>query len=381
MKGKKTTRGGTARRGKELGGREGRTAGVITKALIGSLAGGLIVTIATIWGAGLRHVLEAFSHASGALITAYLVVSVLIAVGVTYRWRIALAAFGAKLPFYALFIYRLIGFAVAYVTPAAHVGGDPVRAMLVGKQGIPYRVSFSAVIVDYSLELLFNITFFFIGALIIANKTSFPLIARITIFTLSIVLVAAATLFVTKVFRKKKVFVPILKALRFQKRKGWKGIEKSVGDVEILIEHFYHNRRGAFAKMILINAILWLLMFIEYKVALLILGYEASLTGIFLLLTGIGLAYSIPIPAALGVLELGQVTAGALLGIRAAVGVALAFLIRARDIAWTIIGLLLLGVFHHNFLNLYERSRRVASQYNLRTLDQEVKKMLRTTKW
>ncbi len=350
---------------------------LITKAIVGSIIGGLVLTVALVWGIGVQEVLATFLNAKWYLIIGYLLVSIAIAIGVTYKWGIALDAYGVKLPFSTLFIFRLIGFAVGYVTPMAHVGGEPVRALLVGKQGIPYKVSFSAVIVDKMLELMFNIAIFFIGALIIANAADFPLVARATIFVLSLILVVAASIFTYNVFKKKKVFVPILKFLRFHKRKNWKSLSKSVNEVELLIEHFYANRKRHFHRSLLVNAILWALMFMEYKFALLILGYDANIFGIFLFLTGVGIAYSIPIPAALGVLELGQISAGALLGIKAAVGVALAFLIRIRDILWTIVGLILLAIFHLNIFNLYKKSRDAAAKYNFKHLHPELRTLYR----
>ncbi len=349
--------------------------GLITKAVLFSVFTGLVLSIAVVWNVGLGETLSHFRQASWPLILGYVVVSILLAVGVTYKWAIALDAYGVRLPFYTLFVYRLIGFAVSYVTPGAHVGGEPIRAILVSRQGIPYKVSFSAVIVDKLLELMFNFAMFFLGALIILNVTEFPLVARASIFVLSLALVVLATVLTVKILKQQKILVPILRFFRVHRRKGWKRLEKSVNEVELLIEHFYQNKRRHFIDSVIVNAILWVLMFAEYKFALRILGYDASLFGIFLLLTGVGIAYSIPIPAALGVLELGQVSAGALLGLRASIGVALAFLIRIRDIIWTIIGLVLLGLFHLNIFRLYERSRTAAKKYRLDTLHLELRNL------
>ncbi len=348
----------------------------ITGAIASSVTLGLILTVAVVWGVGAQQVLERFLHAHWYLILGYLCTSILLAIGVTYKWHIVLDAYGVKLPFYTLFIYRLIGFAVGYVTPTAHVGGEPVRALLVQRQGIPAKVSFSAVIIDKLLELIFNIGVFFLGALIIMNSTSFPLVARVSLFLLSTFLLAVASIFTYNIFKRKKVFVPLLRRLGFTRLKHWSTIKKSANDFELLIEHFYANKKRHFQKSLLVNGALWCLMFIEYKLALLILGYNASLFGVFLFLTGVGIAYSIPIPAALGVLELGQVSAGALLGLKASIGVALAFLVRMRDFAWTVIGLILLGLYHQNLFHLYEKSQREARKYSLEKLNLEMRSLL-----
>jgi len=347
---------------------------VITHAVLWSIAVGLALSIAIVWGVGIGQVLDAFSHASWIVIAAYLLVSLLIAVGLTVRWRVALDAYGVRLPFYTLFIYRLIGFSVGYFTPSAHVGGEPVRALLLQKQGIPLKVGFSSAVVDKSLELLFNVAMFFLGTLLIASATGFALVARVSLVILGLVAVGLAAIFLYHVFRRKRLLVPVLRLLCVHRLRNWPRVQHAADELEELITHFYTRKNRHFRRSVLINALLWALMFLEYKFALLILGYDANLFSILVFLTGVGIAYAVPIPAALGVLELGQLSAGALLGVAPAIGVALAFVIRARDIIWTLIGALLLGAFHLNAFNLYARSVVAARRYNFERFSLELRR-------
>lgn len=351
------------------------TSGTLTKALIGSIAGGLILSIAVVWGVGIEEVMGRFLHASAILIAIYLTISLLISIGLTLKWRVALRAYGVKMPFYTLFIYRIIGYAVAYLTPAAKVGGEPVRALLLSKQGVPTKISFSSVVVEKTVEVVFSLSMFFLGALLILNFSGFPLVARISIFAISLLLLVAAAMLTYGLFSPRKVLVSLCRLIRLDRKENWPAIERGVNDFEALIEHFYENRKSHFRVSVLISALLWVLMFMEYKFALLILGYDASIPGIFLFLTGVGIAYSIPIPGALGVLELGQISAAKLLGVDPATAIALAFLIRLRDIAWTILGLILLTAFHLNVLNLFTKSQEAAKRYNFESLSLELSMM------
>ena len=86
--------------------------GGIAKVIAFSVLSGLALSIVLVWGTGAEQVLATFLHADWWLIIAYLCVSAAIAVGVTMKWSVALDAYGVKLPFGTLFIYRLIGFAV-----------------------------------------------------------------------------------------------------------------------------------------------------------------------------------------------------------------------------------------------------------------------------
>lgn len=345
----------------------------LTKAIAGSIIGGLVITALTLHNVTWNDVTKAFGNATPGLLLAYVSISILIAIGVTMKWHVALDAYKVKLPFYTLFIYRIIGFAVSYLTPMAHVGGEPVRALLIGRQGIPMKISFSAVIVDKSLEILFNVIIFFLGAVIIFNLTEFPFIARLTILVLSMIAAAVAAILSYRFFNKQPVFSPLIKFFRLHKRSKGKDMLKGAEEMEQLLVHFYHNRQAHFFKVMMLNVGLWILMFIEYGIALRIIGYEASIYGIFLFLTGVGIAYSIPIPAALGVLELGQISASALLGLRSSIGAALAFLIRIRDVVWTVLGVILLGMLHLNFFKLYDKSQKAAEKYKFHTLHAELK--------
>ena len=105
--------------------------------------------------------------------------------------------------------------------------------------------------------------------------------------------------------------------------------------------------------------VLWVLMFLEYRFALLIFGHSATPLQVFLILTGVGIAYSIPIPAAMGILELGQISAAKVLDLSNAAAVALSFLIRARDLVWTAIGLIFLAIYEFDFAKLTRRRAKV----------------------
>jgi uncharacterized protein (TIRG00374 family) len=98
------------------------------------------------------------------------------------------------------------------------------------------------------------------------------------------------------------------------------------------------NRKEVFISF-LISLFLWVLMFVEYKFALKILGYDAGFNEIFIILAFVSIAYLIPVPAALGVLEISQISAFSLLGIRPSTAIALSFLVRARDLVWCLIGI------------------------------------------
>jgi uncharacterized membrane protein YbhN (UPF0104 family) len=57
----------------------------------------------------------------------------------------------------------------------------------------------------------------------------------------------------------------------------------------------------------------------------------------------VGLAYIIPVPAAIGVLEVGQLSAFSLLNLSSSLGIAASIVIRAKDSIITLIGLIIIS--------------------------------------
>jgi len=339
----------------------------IALVIVSSVTLGVFLSSMALWQTGLTAIMNVFKNIHVEWLKYYLLVSLLIAIGLALKWRVVLKSYGVKLPYHTLFIYRLIGFAVSYITPVAHVGGESVRALLLKKHKVPLKIAFSASIVDRAIEILFNLLAFFIGSLIILNSSVFPIVARVSIFIISLLLVSLVSILFYLILNQQKVISKILSWF-FKKRKNWLTIKKGADDVEYLIESFYRKKKYFF-KTLGINCLLWVLMFLEYKLALLMLGYDAGIFAIFLFLTGVGIAYTIPIPAAFGVLELGQISVASILSIPSAIGFGLAIVVRLRDFIWTTIGLVLVIFYRLNAFNLFKKSQVYAEEYNFQNLD------------
>jgi uncharacterized membrane protein YbhN (UPF0104 family) len=72
-------------------------------------------------------------------------------------------------------------------------------------------------------------------------------------------------------------------------------------------------------------------MFIEFKLAMLIFGFDANLLQIFLTFSVVGAAYIIPVPFAMGTLEGGQVALFNAIKLNPAIGLGIGLLTRVRD--------------------------------------------------
>lgn len=324
---------------------------------------GLLVVALITWHLGLDSVMGVFLTISIFFLVCYLVTSLLLAIVLTWKWQLALHSQGMYVPYLRLFAYRLVGYSVGYLTPTMHAGSEPIRAYLLSKEGIPIDKAFANVIIDKSIEIITNIVFFFIGVLLILNSVLVDPGMKMFVLVLSLLMMLVMGLFIAGILSKRSIFLDIYRFLRLDKIKRLRSIEKNLVSVEKHIEHFYRKKKRYFLSFILIMIVLWALMYFEYRFLLLMLGQKASIPQIFFILTGVGLAYSIPIPAAMGTLELGQISAAKVLQLTGALGVALAFIVRARDLIWTILGLGFMAFYDFRFSKLAKESAEIGQDF------------------
>lgn len=331
--------------------------------LLLTLVAGAAVAGYILWRVGAGDVFRLLQAGRGEYLFLYLIISILIAAFLTIKWAVVLHAQDDHVPFHRLFAYRLVGYSVNYLTPTMHVGSEPIRAFLLKGEGVTTERAFSNVIIDKSVELMTNVSFFFIGALLLLNSVDVEGYMKLTVLIVSLVLMLGMGLFIGGVLGKQSMFVAIFRTLRLHKIKKLQHIEENLAKIERDVEDFYRRKPYHFLSLIGIMVVLWILMYFEYRSVLLFLGHEANILQIFLILTGVGLAYSIPVPAAIGTLELGQLSAAKVLDLGSVTGVTLAFIIRSRDLIWAILGIIFIFGFKFDFKGLAERSHEIKEQF------------------
>ncbi len=244
----------------------------------------------------------------------------------TFGWHYTLRPSAqARVPWNRLFRMRLAGEAVNYVTPAASIGGEPVKAVLLFRRfGVPMAEGMASVVVAKTTFALSMLLFVAVG-LGIAAATQ-PLPAHLLRWVWGVLggLAFLLTLF---------VIVQFLQPFRrFAKLQEWDQAIRSLylrspGAVFWSFGfHFLGWLAGAFEVYLILH---FLKMPISFSTAFSIEAFWVLLrSGAFM------------IPASLGASEgiLLFVCAG--FGVSAVAGLALGLVRRARELAWTGLGLL-----------------------------------------
>ncbi|RME06496.1 MAG: UPF0104 family protein [Anaerolineae bacterium] len=249
------------------------------------------------------------------------------------RWWLLLRQAGHRLPFFAAVRYRLTAFGVSYFTPGPQFGGEPVQVLAVTQRhGVPPAAALSALSLDKVLELLANFTFLALGALLIAGRMS--LSPRLVIGAL--LLAALPWGYLLGLYLGARP----LSALSAHAPRGIARLTAVIQQSETEIARFCRRQPLALSGLMLLSALVWVALVGEYALMLRFLGAPLSGRQVLTFMVAARLAFLTPLPGGLGALEAGQVLAAEMLGLNSALGLSVGLLIRARDIAFGLLGLL-----------------------------------------
>ncbi len=292
------------------------------------------------WGLALTIALEAVARFVNAL-----------------GWRVTIYDYPASLGLGRLFLARIAGEAVDYVTPSAQIGGQFVMAMMV-RERLRMPFALATVVIAALAEVVGQILF--ITSALLISLRMIPAGARLfwpIIGGLVIALSLAAGFFFVQ---RKRPFSYLWRMVaRFDIGGVQRDeIEASADEADALLIDFYSNHRARFFLAALCYFIAWSLGPVEICLLLYLLHQPGSFK-VALLVEGVGLLLeraTFLIPAKLVSQEGGKALILAMLGYPAGVGFAIGFLRRVKEMVWVLLGLLSL-MLHRIFV---ERGREAA---------------------
>ncbi|MCB8966959.1 MAG: flippase-like domain-containing protein [Ardenticatenaceae bacterium] len=264
------------------------------------------------------------------------------------RWWLILRAQGYVVPYLRLLGHRLAGFGVSYFTPGPQFGGEPVQVLLLSrKEGVPRATAVAVITLDKLLELLFSFLFLVGGVLIVLQGRLFGGVVgwETAVFAFILLLFPAAFLTATGLG-----WYPVSKLLRgmghwsmWARRPVWHSRYQRLAqfgmDSEAQMTAFFRTAPRTLLVVLAVSVCSWLLLLFEYALMLRFLGLTLTWMQVVGLLTAVRVAFLLPLPAGLGMVEASQVLALSLMGLNPAVGISASLLIRARDVLLGLAGL------------------------------------------
>lgn len=306
---------------------------------------GIVATYVILKEYDIKDILSVYKNFNIWVLLLYAFVIFSIYFVLTWRWDVILRSRNIKIPFYKLYIYRIIGTSINFLTPGPRVGGEPTQANLLSKHGVEFTEGLSTIMIDKIIDTTTSGLLFILGVLLVGVKYSFPRGTEVILWVFGTIFVVLVVLFYYRMLTNRHFFLNLFRMLYLDRVSWLKKIEGSIEQIEIIMIEFYKHNKKAFLKSLAISIFIWVVMFFEYTFATRLLGFHLGVVEMFFIITFIGIAQLFPIPMAIGVLEAGQISAFALIGLPTAAGVSLAFLVRFKDITVAIIGLVLLAMY------------------------------------
>jgi|GEM_PF-1729751 len=299
---------------------------------------GIFLFVDIIVDTGVDNIVTALRNFSVVYFAAYFLVQFVNFLFQTWRWQYILKHFKYKISFMKLILHRYAGWAVSFLTPSAQLGGDPIRVVLLGKEGVRRRDAVFSVIVDRVLQLTGLIIFVLMGFAFLFSR---HLVTKDIFFTFGIALIFFVCLLVWFYIASIKdigFFSSIFRALRLNKFARFRKTYNKTLIIEEALREFYTDHWGKFVWLLVLSVIGEAYEIIEYLIIGHFMGFDFTFSEVFLIRSLPCLAYLIPIPGALGVLEGGHAAMFALLGIDINVFV-FVLIVRIRDLINVFIGL------------------------------------------
>ncbi|MFC1748428.1 lysylphosphatidylglycerol synthase transmembrane domain-containing protein [Pseudomonadota bacterium] len=302
---------------------------------------GVVLFVAVILQTGIGEIWHTIRTFSLFNFCAFLFLSFLNFCLYTLRWDLIIRnIYGDKpnVKFHKLFLHRMSGFAISYLTPSAQTGGEPMRVMMLSDDKVPTKHATASVIIDKALEIASLFVFIGVGMGLAIIDGSLPGKTEILLIAVLVALVFIIFWFYFTSIKNIGFFSSIIRVLHINKIKRFRRIEEKILGIEEQMAVFYRKHLSTFMLLIVISFFISAFLLLEHYLIARFLGVQLTFFQTFIVSTLPYIAYIIPIPGALGLLEGGHAATFALLGININAFV-LVFIIRIRDLVFVFIGL------------------------------------------
>lgn len=248
------------------------------------------------------------------------------------------------LPLPTLFWARVAGEAVNLVTPTAYLGGEPVKAHLLRRHGIPFADGLASALASKTMMTITEMGFIILALASISLRLDLPrpilVGAMITVGLGVLIMGFLVTAQQRGLFRGPMGLMRLLPI----RLRALEDRRDQIRAVDEGIAQFYRRGPAAVAVVLGIHFLAWGAGVFETLLFLRLLGLRVDLLSAWTIeaLSATARAAVFFVPASVGFLEVGHVTIFLGFSLTAEAALAFSVLRRARELLWAGIGLLLL---------------------------------------
>ena len=251
-----------------------------------------------------------------------------------------------KLPFPDLLSITISGYALNYMTPFFHLGGEPYRVFAL-KDYLGVTKAASVTISYLMLHFLSSFLIWITASIIILFMMPLSFLVY-GFFILSLFVFGYVVLLFMKGYKQgvTKSFATFLVKLPLLNKLGDKVESKQVilDDIDGITRELYHKRKSSFIAANFFEYMSRVIATVEYFFILKALGFNPTLFETFVINAGLGLIANMffIVPFELGVKEGGLYAVLGFLHYTPSMGIFVGIVNRLRELFWILIGLLLI---------------------------------------
>lgn len=316
---------------------------------------GLLTFAGLVWHIGLIPILTAAASLGPGAVLVILLPSVLMYLCEAYGWRLTLGPQAHRLSFWRLWAIRTAGEVVNMTTPAAYVGGEPLKAYLLRRHGVPIIEAMASVVTAKTIMTLAEVMFILVGIVLsfwtmsAVKTSSAPTTESSTpvgaaVFTVTLLLFGV---FLFLIMQRRGLFIGILGLLRRCRIRisYLESREDKLRALDRAINDFYARDRRALVFSIGMFFIGWLTESLEVYVMLYCIGPPTDVPTAIAIgaLAVVIKGGAFFIPGSIGAQEGGYLLLLMAYGYSNLAGITFAILRRVRELVWIVIGLICLA--------------------------------------
>lgn len=265
----------------------------------------------------------------------------------TYRWQLLGQSVGCGLDLWPLFLVRMGGQTISFITPGPQFGGEPAQIYwLVTRFGVSMKHAVLALGLDRLYELWINFLVLLAGLIIVLNSfqwaaDNFLIQTPVAVLLLSALLILPVMAYRFREVIQNKIAITLNNYLAKNTTKEL----DTAQDSDALSSPLPLSRNHAIAFGV--SLLVWVGIFSELQLVVYILDIKLSLIEIMTLLCFIRLAMLLPLPGGIGSIEAAIILFFQLLSLDITLAFSVIALCRLRDVVLLATGLTSLYSLQH----------------------------------
>jgi putative membrane protein len=257
-------------------------------------------------------------------------------------WRATFVHFRPAL--WLLYLARVVGEAMNSITPTAYLGGEPVKAFVLQRFGVPLTEGATSVILAKTALTIAQIAFVLVGVALFLIRRDTGLAIVPTLVALALAGTAVAAVLVILQHRGLVAFVARVLRRVFPRARLPARLLERAPEIDRRLRSFYGGRPRAAVASVALHFAGWITGAAEVFTIMVFIGHPVSIGDAIVIeaLAQPTRLAGIFIPGTLGVQEAGGMVIFGLLGLPPELGLAMMLLKRVREIGFNLLGLGLL---------------------------------------